>query len=171
MITSLRYILPTALVASCSHGFNPDEINTHPPLWFEYTLLSMKGHEGALRRDKDILGASKLEDTTLKVLDYWSGEKEWHELNIGNCVRYQNQPEGPFEMLHRCTELIDVDGIKKEYVPYIMAGENFVQKIAPRIAEIKNPKDSDGAILADYIILVDEKNKELGRFKYKGPTK
>lgn len=158
MKTLLRYIMPIMLLASCTHSYDK-EPNFH--VWnYEYNLVSMQGHEAALQRDKDILGPSGLEKTTATMVNYWNGDIDWVELNIGDCVRYRNTPGGPIEAPHRCTELVEVDGVVKEYAPYISASKNFMESIAPNIAEIKQGSKTE-------VVWSDIDGKELARFRFK----
>ena len=157
MRVPLHYIAPIVLFASCAHSSN-DEPNFH--VWnYEYDLMSMQGHEGALQRDKDMLGLSGLEKTTATMVNYWNGDIDWVELNIGNCVRYRNAPDGPVEALRRCTELVEVDSVVKEYVPYISASKNFLESIAPNISEIKKESKTE-------VVWNDIDGKELARFQF-----
>ena len=85
MMTLLRYFMPIMLLASCAHSYD-EEPNFHA--WnYEYDLVSMQRHEGALQRDKEIMDSSGIEKTTATMVSYWNGDIEWVELNICDCVR------------------------------------------------------------------------------------
>lgn len=157
MMTLLRYFMPIMFLASCAHSYD-EEPNFHA--WnYEYDLVSMQGHEGALQRDKEIMESSGIEKTTATMVSYWNGDIEWVELNIGDCVRYRNTPDGPVEALHRCTELVEVEGIETDYIPYISASDNFLESISPNIAEIKKVSKTE-------VVWNDFDGKELARFRF-----
>ena len=146
MMTLLRYFMPIMFLATCAHSYD-EEPNFHA--WnYEYDLVSMQGHEGALQRDKEIMDSSGIEKTTATMVSYWNGDIEWVELNIGDCVRYRNTPDDPVEALHRCTEL-----------PYISASDNFLGSISPNIAEIKKVSKTE-------VVWNDFDGKELARFRF-----
>ena len=156
MMILCRYIMPLVFLASCAHS-DDGEPNFHA--WnYEYDLVSMQGHEGALQRDKELMGSSGIEKTTAIMVSYWNGDIEWVELNIGDCVRYLNTPDGPVEVLHRCTELVEVGGVEKEYLPYSSASVNFLESIAPNITEIKKMSETE-------VVWNDIDGKELARFR------
>jgi len=131
------------------------EIIGHPPLQFEYSLVSMIGHEEALVGDRAVLGA-ELKKTKLCALQYWGGKVELSNIVIGGCVKYHKTPDGWSEALHRCTEIVTIEGQEIEYLPYANAGSNFLESIAPAIAEVK--------YLNKQIIWLDADGLEIARF-------
>ncbi len=155
----LCYIMPIMLLTSCAHS-DDLEPNFHV-LNHEYDLVTMRGHDLAMQRDKDVLGPASLKQTSLIVSNHWNGDIDWIELNIGDCVRYTNTTDGLSEVLHRCTELIEVDGVEKEYVPYTSASKNFVESVAPKIASMRKLPSSDEVVWNDI------NGEELAKFRFK----
>ena len=75
------------------------------------------------------------------------------------CIRDSNTPDGPVEALHRCTELVEVEGVETDYIPYISASDNFLGSISPNIAEIKKVSKTE-------VVWNDFDGKELARFRF-----
>lgn len=126
------YLLLVSFVSGCQSL--TEEPNTHAPLNLVYELVSMDGYERSLERDKNVLGAENLRMTSLTVYSYWSGEVEWKSLSFGEgCLILRNSIECVAEMPDWCSELVTIDGARKEYLPYVAARKNFVENIVPEI--------------------------------------
>jgi len=155
------HIFSVFLLWSCASTSSDEHINFHV-LTGEYKLVSMKGHSESLKRDKEVLGEARLRETTLISSQFWNGKHNWLQLNIGGgCVKYENTKSGPLELPHRCTELYETDGGINEYLPYSLAGRNFIEVIAPQIAETaKSSPEGE-------IVWLTSEGEELARFVFK----
>jgi len=125
--------VPMALLAAACHSFS-EEPNTHPPLSLSYELIWMDGYEVSLERDKKVMGAENIKPTILTVYNNWGSEVEWEKLSFGQgCLTLINIPDGVAQTPDWCSELVSIDGTVQEYLPYVAARKNFVEKIVPEI--------------------------------------
>ena len=147
-----------ALALSACGSLTSDETsgpNVHAPLWHEYQLISLDGHEDALLTDRnfrDYRGAGKIQIT---ALEYWSGEMDWAHITLDSCFRYEKYGAKRVE-LPGCDreEMISADEVLNPKSTI----ENM-ERVANKIDKVVKSSKTD-------ISLVSDAGLEIAKFRF-----